>query len=293
MATTVLQAFQELKQRLEITDLQTSTVASRQKSVREVLNGGLTVLDDFLTGSYSRQTMIAPLNEADIDIFAVLDSKYFHRYNQGQNGGQAGLLDLVKRALQKTYTRTPDISRNGQAVTIRFSDFSVDVVPGFNRSGGGYLIPNSLKSSWLSTDPKMHVELLSSANKKQSGNLVPLIKMIKGWNKSHGDYFRSFHLEVLAMSVLSNVAISDFPSGTRYYFGKCVDAVASQNPDPAGYGGDVGNYIVGDKVEKARAKFRSAYELALRAESSAQAGKESEAMGYWSKLFGRYFPTYG
>ena len=68
------------------------------------------VVDSFLTGSYSRKTMIAPLKEADVDIFIQLDAKYFHHYNHGQNGGQAGLLDLVKRTLKKTYTRAEDKS---------------------------------------------------------------------------------------------------------------------------------------------------------------------------------------
>jgi len=137
MPTTIPLAFLRLKSNLEITDLQTETVSTRQQSVREVVEAGLEVTDSFLTGSYSRQTMIAPLKEADVDIFVVLNSRYFHHYNQGQNGGQAGLLDQLKRTLLKTYTRTPDISRNGQAVTIRFEDFVVDVIPAFNRQGGG------------------------------------------------------------------------------------------------------------------------------------------------------------
>ena len=129
MTTTIQQAFAQFRQNLEITGLQASTVSTRQQSVRDVMQAGLHVLDSFLTGSYSRNTMIAPLAEADIDIFFVLDGQYFQRYN-GQNGDQAGLLDLVKRTLRSTYTRTPDISRNGQAVTVRFDDFTVDVVPG-------------------------------------------------------------------------------------------------------------------------------------------------------------------
>lgn len=143
MATTIPQAFAKLRENLEITDLQASTVSTRQQSVREVLDAGMKVLDSFLTGSYSRSTMIAPLSEADVDIFVVLNAEYYHHYN-AQNGGQAGLLDLVKRTLRRTYTQTPDISRNGQAVTIRFTDLTVDVVPGFYREGGGFLIPNSV-----------------------------------------------------------------------------------------------------------------------------------------------------
>ena len=101
-------------------------------------------------------------------------------------------------------------------MTIRFSDFVVDVVIGFNRNGGGYIIANSVNNFWLETDPKKHVEIFSEANKAHSGNLVPLIKMIKSWNKAHGSFFRSFHLEVLALEALKGVIITDFPSGLGF-----------------------------------------------------------------------------
>jgi len=78
MATTIQQSFQKLKENLEITNLQASVVSTRQKNVREVIELKMDVLDSFLTGSYSRSTMIAPLKEADVDIFIVLDSKYFY-----------------------------------------------------------------------------------------------------------------------------------------------------------------------------------------------------------------------
>lgn len=294
MATTILSAFQKLKENLEPTGLQKETISTRQNSVREVVENDLDVLDSFLTGSYSRSTMIAPLKEADIDIFIVLHSKYFHQYNNGQNGGQAGLLDLVRRTLRKTYTKTPDISKNGQAVTIQFTDFMVDVVPGFERQGGGYLIPNSVSKSWIPTNPKKHVEIVSNANIAHSGDLVPLIKMIKGWNKNSGNYFNSFHLEVLALQVLGGVKISDFPSGMRYFFDKSRDLITKKNLDPAGYGGDVGSYInTQEKIQEAVAKFQLAYDRAIKAEDYNNRGYIREAFEMWRKIFGDYFPTYG
>lgn len=294
MATTILSAFQKLKENLEITGLQKSTVSTRQNNIREVIEKDLVVLEHFLTGSYSRNTMIAPLKEADVDIFIVLDPKYFYNYDNGQNGGQAGLLDLLKRTLRKTYTRTPDISRNGQAVTIRFEDFMVDVVPGFNRKGGGYLIPNSITQSWISTDPKKHVEIFSEANSVHNGNLIPLIKMIKGWNRNSGKYFRSFHLEVMALQILNGVTISDFPSGVRFFFDKARFYVTKQNPDPAGYGGDVGNYInTQEKIQEASSKFQLAYERAIKAEEYGSRGYTRDAIEMWIKIFGDYFPAYG
>jgi hypothetical protein len=294
MATTIQQSFIKFKQNLEITGLQESTVSTRRKSIYEVLEAGLDVEDSFLTGSYARSTMIAPLKEADIDIFAVLNPKYFHHYNQGQNGGQAGLLDLVKRVLLKTYTRTPDISRNGQAVTIRFEDFVVDVVPGFSKQGGGYLIPNSITSSWISTDPKKHVELVSSSNRAHNGDFVPLVKMIKAWNRNINKHFRSFHLEVLALQIFNNVTISDFPSGARYYFDKGHDLITQKNLDPAGYGGDVGEYQnTQETIREAASKFQLAYERAVKAEDFARRDYVSHAVDMWIKIFGDPFPAYG
>src|SRR4051794_5820563 len=111
MAHTVAQEFGELRSRLEITDLQATAVSVRQQNVREAVKKELSVLDDFLTGSYMRNTMIAPLSGADIDIFFALSSDYF------KADGQQYILDKVRDVLKKTY-KTPQISRNGQAVTI-------------------------------------------------------------------------------------------------------------------------------------------------------------------------------
>ena len=179
MATAIVTSFQKLKENLEITGLQKSTVSTRQENVRNAVAEELDVLDSFLTGSYARSTMIAPLSEADIDIFIVLDPKYY------ESDGQASLLDKVKRALLKTYTKTPKISRNGQAVTITFTDFVVDVVPAFNRKGGGYLIPNSVQKAWIATNPKTHVDIMAEKNKNHNGDLVPIVKMIKGWSSKY------------------------------------------------------------------------------------------------------------
>ncbi len=125
MAQTVSQGFQELSRRLEITDYQSTTVSTCHTNIRETIEKEMTVLDDFLTGSYVRNTMIAPLSQADVDIFIVLHPSYF------KQGGQGFILDKVKGILQDKYTTTTQISRNGQAVTMYLSSFEIDVVPAF------------------------------------------------------------------------------------------------------------------------------------------------------------------
>lgn len=288
MARTIYQSFQEMKSRLEITGLQHSTVSTRQQNVRAAVESYLSVLDSFLTGSYSRSTMISPLKESDVDIFVVLDAKYY------ESNGQANLLDRLKRVLKHTYPSTPDISRNGQAVTIRFTDFAVDVVPAFYRKGGGFLIPNSARMTWIATDPKQHVKLMSDANHKHNSDLVPLVKMIKGWNRNINQYFYSFHLEVLAMQILDNVTITSFPSGVRYFFDKGRNYIRKKNPDPAGYGEDVGAYLNNSqKIETAASRFESAYSKSIKAEDYERRGYIPEAISLWKEVFGQYFPAYG
>lgn len=294
MARTIIDSFSQFKSNLEITDLQSSVVSIRQNSVKEVVEEGMEVTNSFLTGSYKRNTMIAPLKEADIDIFVVLANKYYHNYNNGQNGGQAGLLDLLRRTLLRTYTRTPHIARDGQAVTIHFNDFLVDVVPGFHAQGGGYIIANSIKQEWISTNPVRHVELISNSNQAHEYKLVPLIKMIKAWNRNTGNFFHSFHLEVLALEIMKTVVISDYPSGARYFFDKGRSLISKHNPDPAGSQEDIGAYInTTEKVNTAVSKFETAYNRAIKAEDYAMRGYTQHAIEQWRLIFGDYFPAYG
>lgn len=282
------QSFQQLKANLEITGLQQQTVSTRQQNVRDAVTADLIVLDTFLTGSYRRSTMIAPLKDADIDVFVVLDASYF------KHGGQAWLIDKVKTTLKKTYPTTPKISRNGQAVTITFTDFTVDVVPAFNRQGGGFLIADSVNAHWIATDPKKHVELWSTANTSHNGDLVPLIKMIKAWNRQNGALLRSFHLEAMILGILNNVTINDFSSGSRFVFDKARQTVKSATYDPSGYGGNLADYLnTQQKINDVVSRLESACSRAVDAETLEKQGKTSLAVDKWRLIFGDYFPAYG
>ncbi len=211
-------AFQALKENLEITQLQTSVVSDRHNRIRECLATKINIEESFLTGSYKRSTMIAPLAKADIDIFVILDPKYL------KERGPIWTLNLVKRNLLKTFPRSK-IKPDGQAVTITFSDFLVDVVPAFCAVGGGYYIPNAKKLSWTLTDPKVHEEYISSQNEKHDGDLVPLIKMIKGWNRAKGNVFLSFYLELLVAKIFDRTPIINLQQGLLYFFLNGIELV--------------------------------------------------------------------
>lgn len=286
MVTTVYAGFEALKSNLEITELQQTTVSTRQTNVRGVIEKELGVLDSFLTGSYARSTMIAPLTEADIDIFIILNPIYYNKEHPEY------VLDKVRNVLSKTYSSSKS-SRNGQAVTITFSDFIVDVVPAFNRSGGGFLIPDPKNKTWITTDPQVHAKLMTDNNKNKNGTLVPLVKMIKCWNRYNNYPFVSFYLELLALDIFSNVTISDYPSGIRYFFDKARAKITIKAIDPSGYGGQVNGYQPGTTNDKAKKLLEDSYNIAVEAENFAKNGYINAATIKWKSIFGDKFPSYG
>ncbi|MEI6069727.1 MAG: hypothetical protein WCP96_20505 [Methylococcaceae bacterium] len=227
------------------------------------------------------------MKDSDVDIFVVLDSSYYSKYTP------ASLLERLRTVLLRTYTTTPKISRNGQAVTITFTDFVVDVVPAFNRQGGGYIIPDSANGCWISTDPTVHAEKLTVQNKAHNGDLVPLTKMVKGWNRVINSAFTGFYLELMTTDILTNVNITDYPSGARYVFDKGREKIKYKQSDPANFGGSVNPLNNVNTVEEAVSRFTTAYNRAVKAEEYARANNIPAAFEEWRKIFGSYFPTYG
>ena len=286
-------AFEELRSNLELTGLQETTVATRQKNVRAAVASQLTVVADFLTGSYRRQTLIGPLKSADVDIVVVLDRRY-------RDGGARTVLELVKKALLTEYIRTPAISRNGQAVTIIFTDFVVDVVPAFVRPwwtwNDGFEICDSGTNSWITTDPKKHVELSATANRAHGGHLVPRIKQLKAWNRAVGGPLRMFHLEVLAWSIFGTSWLwkytqsSDWASA-RYFFDKARTELKSPLADPSGTGSDVAAYLHGTALNSAVRKVSTAYERCTHAERCADGDDLAGMHKAYGQVFGEHYPV--
>lgn len=286
MACTVRSGFEGLKRNLEITSIQGTIVSERQQRIRNIVRAEHNVCDDFLAGSYRRSTLIAPLKDADVDIFIVLN-------DQNPLPTPTSLLDKFRRSLIPYYPNST-IRRNGQAVTITFSDFTVDVVPAFCR-GIGYIIPNSYMNNWILTNPKQHVETWRLKNARFNGQLIPVLKMMKAWNRVTGGLFSSFHLESLVLSLSDFVSIdSNYPSVINRLFGQLNNRSDYTIRDPSGYNSNVGEYInqLG-RLPKIKQNVKSAFDLTAQALNAEPRGDCITAYACWKGVFGQYFPTYG
>jgi hypothetical protein len=288
-------AFACFRRSLELTGLQESLVADRQAKVRAAAEGRLAVSASFLTGSYRRHTLITPLREADVDIMIVLDRDYRRR-------GARAVLELVKSALHETYPSSR-ISRNGQAVTITFADFTVDVVPAFATrwwEDDGWDICNSGDDTWIRTNPGKHIELSSKINQRTGGLLVPAVKMLKAWNRNAGRPLRSFHLEVLAWKVFDpgwlaawfgpGVGMGSDPENVGRFFAEAPDRLRRKLRDPARGEGDLGGYLTDRAREDALSKLATAASRCARAAQLLDDGDAAGASVLYQKVFGDAFP---
>jgi Second Messenger Oligonucleotide or Dinucleotide Synthetase domain len=276
-------AFMNLKSNLEITQTEQDTAARRHIRIRDYITGQWDLIDDFLTGSYRRDTKTKKLK--DIDIFIVINP----------DGAQAGYRTRspadVLEALEKLLAdRWPDVHRDGMAVVIRYGSddeiMSIDVVPAFDRKRGGYFIPDPAAGTWIATNPKRHHELSTAKNAECDGKFVPFIKMIKGINRELGEPVSpSFLLEVMGHALVK-APFGRYQDEIVLFLATAADRIAEQWNDPAGLGGDVNTVMSPSEKLAAAAALRSAQEVAERAVDLEDDGYERAAYDEWKKLFG-------
>ncbi len=179
---------------------------------------------------------------------------------------------------------------------MKFSEFKLDVVPAFRWEGGFYKIPDSVRQEWVSTDPFKFATKITEVNKAMEGTFVPLIKMVKGWNREVGGPIRSFHLECMMYYHYRNYAQAyTYPSTLKVFFNALPSYLAERCYDP----------IMNDRVDSYLDNYavRTAREIAIgkarvAAEKSKEAYEDQEkypsvAIKEWKALMGEFFPAYG
>lgn len=290
----VKEAFAAYKSKLEITTTEQSDASRRQKDVRAVVQAAFDVDDDFLTGSYGRHTKTRPLK--DVDIFVVMGSDEAERRKKHPRY----ILDDLEACLVDAYG-ADQVERDRRCITVWFEKrgqsqdedgkiLSLDVVPAFE-CGADYEIPDETLGSWIKTNPAIHAAKATAKNKELGGNWVPLVKMLKGWNRHAGKPIRpSFLVEVMALDLIDG-PFNNFPDESRRFFAAAADTVGDDWPDPAGLGPPISDEMTTALVSNARKALQNAEVSATRAYRAEQQGRQGEALGLWKDIFGKYFPS--
>lgn len=280
-------AFANLKHTLEITETESRLAQGRHDAIREYVRSRWTIDDDFLTGSYKRDTKTKKLK--DIDIFMVIKEDGPEGNYRRQSSDR--VLDALWQLLK---VRWPDACRDGMAVVIPFGSdeeiMSVDVVPAFHRSGGGYHIPDPGAGTWIPTNPEKHAEASTKKNKQCDEKYVPFVKMIKGINRELDEPVSpSFLLEVMAMELVKP-PFGRYPDEVVLFLATAADSIHDHWPDPARIGPDVNSIMTTAQKDAAAASLREALAIAESAVDLEDDEQERAAVEQWRKLFGNRMP---
>jgi hypothetical protein len=286
-------AFDKFRTRLETTDTENKSASSRQQKIRAQLDQSeLNIQDDFLTGSYRRETKTKPLR--DVDIMVVLgDRSYLDDHPRK-------VLEDVAASLIPHYGNSR-VTLDRRSVRVDFGItvvddvaddvMSFDVVPAF-KDGESYLIPDDRLGTWIRTNPTVHADKATAANKAYSNEWKPLVKMIKKWNGHSGTPVDpSFLIETMALDVLRGEWFGPDSYELRMFFSTAANRMSESWPDPAGVGPNVDDEMDRDAKARAVVALVEAEKACTRAIQLERGGNNGGAIAEWRALFGPLFPA--
>lgn len=291
-------AFRKFRSRLELNENEQRNAVARRKEVCEYIQGKFKVERDFLTGSYARYTKTKPLKDVDI-FFELKDSERGYR-----DKPPSEIIDAFYKALVEKYGEKM-VKKQARSINVDFGVsvdendntnyriLSVDVVPAF-RAGDDYEIPDTTSGKWMKTNPEIHAEKATAANKAYSGEWKGLVRMLKYWNNNpkHGEkpVKPSFLLEVMALDCLHGGWGGKFDYEFQGLFATLANRIHETWPDPAGLGSPVSDGMDAARKDRAKALLAAAAREATLAINLARQGKNGEALAAWRALFGPKFP---
>ena len=160
--------------------------------------------------------------------------------------------------------------------------FTVDVVPALT-TGDHLLIPEAKDSKWIETHPKFLIDLVLDRHAAWN-RFVPLVRVLKFWNREQGKLMRSLAMEVLALRHLDQ---DERPQALQRFFTRAAAHIYDPIDDPAGYCGEIDDEFDRDA---ARERLDEAAGLAWRAIEAERRGETELAICIWRKVFGDQFP---
>jgi hypothetical protein len=168
---------------------------------------------------------------------------------------------------------------------------SIDVVPAF-QNGTYYQIADTVLGKWVYTDPEIHAEKATAANKAFDGEWKPMVKMIKKWNEAQGKPIKpSFLVEVMALQVLYPPFSGGYIYELKSFFATVADRIAETWNDPAGLGAPVSDQMDTARITLARQKLAEAGKYLDQAIQLERNGNQTRALRVWrDNIFGEMFP---
>lgn len=274
--TTLAQTFDQFRRNLDLGAGQQQQISERREPLIKEVQQTFRSPAVRPIGSHARGTNIPPVG--DIDLMLVLE--------RSRSDTPTLLLAEVREALGKKY---PNIRLQNRSVGILFRDFRFDIVPALRRPRGGYHIPDSQAGQFIFTNPEQHNEFAKRVDRETGAMAIPIVRMLKSWNRQQHIGLKSFHLEVMVLRALGTKPKS-YIEGARDALRSMARAVRSSCGDPGESGNRLDTYL--SDIERAHVsrQCEQASEQLTRAILLEQQGDLAEAIRLARAVFGSPFP---
>jgi hypothetical protein len=264
---TLLQKIKEMIDNISVTDRQEDTINTATNNLSNHLKKDENDLDidsTFVNGSYERDTMIRPLD--DVDIFAVLNRDEWTDDYRNLPKPQA-VLTKIKNKLNSISDYKDKVTQDRPCVTVTLKAINFDVLPSFEESFGGYLIPNYDLESWTYSYPEQLTNNLNDSHRKNDYKLKDVIKAVKYWNRENKKLIPSFQIEETMISYFNINKITNNEEAIRLWFNNA-------------------EYY----LEKNKFKTNNQYEDAIKKIKSVRDKlNKAKAIQIWKDVFGKEF----
>jgi hypothetical protein len=283
---TVAVSFDKFYQKINLSGDHRDTANRRKNDIVSTLKKKLDVLEAFASGSIPRYNALK--GHADLDVIVAL---HYSKHIKDKLPSQ--VLQEVRDALDY---RT-NVRKNGQAVTLYYKTWpNVDIVPcsrvvDDDGNVTSYSISDMNTEQWITSKPKKHTNNMSSRAGVCGQNFRRVITMAKHWNRKHGSYLQSYHIEALAMNIFTS-SMDDITWDVYTFFDKAYGLVSSY----LWYeGAHVDDYLKWDKRQEAKKRLETAKNKSLTAWHKTYNDNDDDegAITIWCQIFGNEYPAYG
>jgi hypothetical protein len=209
---------------IEPTQAQKEGAKRSHNYLREILCTGQManrITGHYLSGSYSRDTAIRPLD--DVDIIFLIDPTKWTNSLLGMfiRPPPERVLESFANAIRYRY---PVSSVYGQrrSVRLELNHLDIDIVPAIpdDENPDFIWIPDRDSSEWIKSSPKKHGANATEVNKKRANRFKPLVKLLKYWNGNLPSTanLKSFAIETMAVRLFWNVGFQTLEQGLLEFF---------------------------------------------------------------------------
>jgi len=196
-------------------------------------------------------------------------------------------LNNVRDALKDKFPNTTvRVSRPAVVSEFANGEETVEVVPAYVASEGGYWIPDPKDASkWMKTHPKDHNSWVNTVNQKHSGGAKKLARLAKMWKYKRNVPVSSCYLEMRAAKYADDQSSWVLPIDLYFYFLRLSSLELAAMNDPTHLGSRFTACSSTSNRDDAVSKLNTAVGRAEKAHTAYMKDDHATAIANWKLVF--------